>query len=148
MSVVPRKPIERQDVATIGARQTSKSANSNRAYERALAAAQTAHETRGRDIVLLDLREVTPEFDYFVLVTGSSVRQLHAISDEIDHTLEKGLQDRRRGMEGYQQGGWIVLDYGDVIVHLFDEKMRDFYRLDDLWAQAKRIAFTPKEPGR
>jgi len=115
--------------------------------ERAQAAAQAAHETRGRDILLLDLREVTPEFDFFVLATGGSVRQLHAISDEIDHVLEENLNDRRRGMEGYQQGGWIVLDYGDLIVHLFDEKMRDYYRLEDLWAQAKRIPFTPKEPG-
>jgi ribosome-associated protein len=135
-------------LATIPARTSSKTANNNRAFERAQAAAQTAYENKGRDIVLLDLREVTPEFDFFVLVTGGSVRQLHAISDEIDDTLEKRLQDHRRGMEGYQQGGWIVLDYGDVIVHLFDEKMRDYYRLDDLWAQAKRIPFTPQEPAR
>ena len=136
-------------MATIPARTTSKAANNkNRAYERALAAAQTAYENKGRDILLLDLREVTPEFDFFVLVTGGSVRQLHAVSEEIDNTLEKGLHDRRQGVEGYQQGGWIVLDYGDVIIHLFDEKMRDYYRLDDLWAQAKRIPFTPKEPGR
>lgn len=119
-----------------------------RALSRALAAAQTAHENRAKDIVVLDLRELTTEFDYFVIATGTSTRQLHAISEEIDHKLEEELRDRRLGVEGYQTGGWILLDYGDIVIHLFDGKTRDYYRLDELWTGAKRVPFTPKEPAK
>ena len=121
-------------------------AQSERALQRALAAAQTAHENRAKDIQVLDLREMTTEFDYFVIATGTSTRQLHAISEEIDHKLEDDLRDRRLGVEGYQTGGWILLDYGDIVIHLFDAKTRDYYRLDELWTGAKRVPFTPKDP--
>lgn len=131
-------------MATTTVRQTETTSDDNRAFRRALAAAQTAHENRGRDIVILDLRELTPEFDFFVLATGNSARQLHAMSEEIDHTLEDDLHDHRLGREGFQQGGWVLHDYGDVVIHLFDEKTRDFYRLDELWCAAKRVPFAPK----
>lgn len=131
------------DVATSSMRKTTTDVAIPRALERARAAAQTAHDNRGRNITILDLRELTTEFDYFVLVTGTSMRQLHAISEEIDHKLEDDLHDRRIGVEGYQQGGWILLDYGDVIIHMFDEKTRDYYRLDELWSGAKPVPFTP-----
>lgn len=121
-------------------------AQRERALQRALAAAQTAHENRAKDIQILDLRELTTEFDYFVIATGTSTRQLHAISEEIDHKLEEDLRDKRLGVEGYQTGGWILLDYGDIVIHLFDSKTRDYYRLDELWTGAKRVPFTPKDP--
>jgi ribosome-associated protein len=108
-----------------------------------LAAARTAADNRGRDIVILDLRELTTEFDFFVLATGTSVRQLHAVSEEIDHTLEDQMHDRRLGIEGYQQSRWILLDYGDVVVHLFDDEARRYYALDELWCGAKRVPFEP-----
>lgn len=126
--------------------ETSAVASRERALHRALAAAQTAHENKAKDIVVLDLRELTTEFDYFVIATGSSTRQLHAISEEIDHKLEDELHDRRLGVEGYQTGGWVLQDYGDVVIHLFDGKTRDYYRLDELWTGAKRVPFTPKDP--
>jgi ribosome-associated protein len=129
-------------------RQERVARNADRALERALAAAQTAHENRGRDILILDLRELTTEFDYFVIATGTSVRQMHAISEEIDHTLEDRLHDHRQGIEGYKQSGWILLDYGDVVIHLFELDKRDYYRLDDLWAGAKRVPFTPRDPAK
>lgn len=106
-------------------------------------AAQAAADLRGRDVVILDLRKLTCEFDYFVLATGTSQRQLHAMSDEIDHKLQDELRDVRRGVEGYQGGGWVLLDYGDVVVHLFDEEERKFYALEDLWGRAPRVPFTP-----
>jgi ribosome-associated protein len=106
----------------------------------ALAAARTAAENRGRDIVVLDMRELTPLFDYFVLATGTSRRQLHAMSEQIDHTLEDDLNDRRRGMEGYNESRWILLDYGNVVIHLFDEQTRDYYALEQLWSDARRVA--------
>lgn len=124
----------------------SRSANSDRALRLALAAAQTAIDNRGRDLVILDMREITPVFDYFVLATGSSLRQLHAMSEEIDHKLEDELGDHRMGVEGYEAGRWVLLDYGDVVIHLFDAEAREYYALEDLWCQAKRVPFEPAKP--
>lgn len=117
----------------------------NNSLERALVAARVAEDNRGRDIVILDLREQTTEFDYFVIATGKSRRQLHAISEEIDNVLERRMGDRRLGIEGYEQSRWILLDYGDIVVHLFDEETRSYYGLEDLWAQAKRVPFEPRQ---
>jgi ribosome-associated protein len=111
----------------------------NRSLKLALAAAKTAEDNRGRDIVVLDLRELTPIFDYFVVVTGTSRRQLHAISEEIDHTLEDDLDDKRLSVEGYDNSRWILLDYGDVVIHIFDDETRKFYDLESLWSPAKRV---------
>lgn len=110
-----------------------------RSLQLALAAARTADENRGQDIVVLDMREITPVFDYFVLVTGKSRRQLHAISEEIDHCLEDELDDKRMGIEGYRESRWILLDYGNVVIHIFDEEMREFYALEQLWNQAVQV---------
>jgi ribosome-associated protein len=112
------------------------------ALQRALAAARTAEENRARDIVVLDMRELSTMFDYFVLATGTSRRQLHAISEETDRVLEERMGDHRLGIEGYDQSRWILLDYGDVVIHLFDAETRGYYALEDLWAQAKRVAWS------
>lgn len=105
----------------------------------ALAAARAADENRGTDIVVLDVRKLTSIFDYFVLVTGTSRRQLHAISEEIDDRLEKELGDERMGIEGYSESRWILLDYGSVVIHLFDDETREYFALEDLWADAERV---------
>ncbi|WP_425395936.1 ribosome silencing factor [Aeoliella sp.] len=114
-------------------------ARADRSLQLAMAAAQTAEENRGQEIVLLDMRSITPEFDYFVIATGNSRRQLHAISEEIDHRLEDDLGDKRMGIEGYSESRWILLDYGSVVVHLFDRDTRDYYALEDLWDGAVRV---------
>lgn len=111
----------------------------HRSLELALAAARTAEDNRGQDIRVLDMREHTQLFDYFVIATGSSRRQLHAISEEIDRVLEHDLKDRRMGMEGYDESRWIVLDYGTVVIHIFDEETRQFYSLENLWADAREV---------
>ncbi len=111
-----------------------------RSLQLALAAARVAAENNGRDIVVLDMRELTPIFDYFVVATGTSRRQLHAMSEDIDHKLEDDLKDHRSGIEGYRESRWILLDYGTVVIHLFDPEMRKFYALEDLWAGAQHIA--------
>jgi ribosome-associated protein len=116
---------------------------SNPALKRALVAAQTADDNRGRDIVILDLREMTTFFDYFVVVSGTSRRQLHAISEEIDHALEEGMGDRRMGIEGYRESRWILLDYGDVVIHIFEPETRQYYDLENLWGNAKKVPFEP-----
>ncbi len=108
----------------------------------ALAAARVAAENRGEQIKVLDMRGITPVFDYFVIATGFSRRQLHAISEEIDHKLEDDLGDKRQNIAGYDESRWIVLDYGDVVIHLFDPETRDYYRLEELWAEAKEVDLT------
>ena len=116
--------------------------NSNRSLELALAAARTAADNRGQQIQILDLRDITPIFDYFVIVTGTSRRQLHAISEEIDHTLEDEMNDQREGIEGYNDSRWILLDYGSVVIHLFDQETRSYYDLENLWADAPKVDLT------
>jgi ribosome-associated protein len=105
----------------------------------ALTAVRVAAENRGQDIVLLDLRELTSVFDYFVIVTGTSRRQLHAISEEIDRVIEVELADYRLGLEGYAESRWILLDYGSVVIHLFDQEARQYYDLENLWGHARRV---------
>jgi ribosome-associated protein len=124
-------------------RQTMTAVENKKGLQRARVAARVAEENRGRDIVILDMRALTPVFDYFVLASGASRRQLHAISEEIDRVFEKEMGDRRLGIEGYEESRWILLDYGDVVVHLFDPETRSYYALEELWAQAKRV---PHEP--
>ncbi len=115
------------------------SAGSERSLELALAAARTAEENRGRDIVVIDVRKQTAIFDYFVIATGTSRRQLHAMSEEIDHKLEDDLGDKRLGIEGYRESHWILLDYGTIVVHLFDEEVRRYYDLEHLWAESPHV---------
>jgi ribosome-associated protein len=110
-----------------------------RSLQLALAAARTAADNKGQNVVVLDMREQTPIFDYFVIATGASRRQLHAMSEEIDNVLEKEMGDHRQGIEGYQESHWIILDYGDVVVHMFDEEARSYYDLEGLWGGAKRV---------
>lgn len=110
-----------------------------RSHLLAVTAARVAEENRGRDIVVLDLRKMTCVFDYFVIATGTSRRQLHAISEEIDHKLEGDLGDHRMGIEGYRDSRWILLDYGTIVVHLFDEETRNYFALEELWADAPRV---------
>lgn len=89
--------------------------------------------------MVLDMRSMTTEFDFFVLISGNSRRQLHAISEEIDRVLEGELNDHRLGIEGYNESRWILLDYGTVVIHLFDAETRAYYALEDLWGEAKRV---------
>lgn len=101
---------------------------------------------RARDIVVLDLRERTEVFDYFVVASGSSRRQLHAIAEEIDDVLRRDFNDQRLGIEGYAESRWILLDFGDVVIHLFDDETRQYYDLEQLWAGAKRVPLEVVQP--
>ena len=108
------------------------------ALERALLCAQVAEDNKGRDIVVLDMRPITPLYDYFVLVTGVSRRQIHTIAEEVDAAL-RALGDRRLSIEGYENSKWVVQDYGDVVVHVFDQEAREYYALEELWADAGKV---------
>jgi ribosome-associated protein len=106
--------------------------------DRACLAARVAEQNKARDIVVLDMRGITPLYDFFVLATGASRRQIHTITEEIDAAMrEHG--DRRLSVEGYEASTWVVQDYGDVMVHVFNPQTREYFALEDLWADAPRI---------
>ena len=105
----------------------------------AAAAARVALDNNGSDVMVIDVCAQSAEFDLFVLATGTSRRQLHAISEQIDDVLQKELGETRMGLEGYDESRWIVLDYGSVIIHLFDDETRDYYDLESLWADGTVI---------
>jgi len=105
----------------------------------ALMAARVAAENNGLDIVVLDMSRHTAIFDYFVIVTGTSRRQLHAISEDINKRLKTELKEKRMNIDGYEDSRWIVLDYGTVVIHLFDEDTRQFYSLEALWGDADKV---------
>ena len=108
------------------------------ALHRACLAARVAADNKGRDVVVLDLRNCTPMFDYFVLSTGVSRRQVHTIVEETDAAL-RNVGDTRMSVEGYDTSKWIVQDYGDVLTHTFDPDTRDYYKLEELWADGKKV---------
>jgi ribosome-associated protein len=103
-----------------------------------------AADHKGRDIVVLDLRGITPLYDFFVISTGSSRRQIHTITEETDAALrERG--DQRLSVEGYEASSWVVQDYGDLMVHVFNPQTREYYALEELWADAPRINWETHE---
>lgn len=108
--------------------------------DNALAAARCADELRGQDIVVLDLTSLTSIVDFFVVVTATSQRQMHAIADEVNRLLKRDRGNDRLNIEGYRtDGNWLLTDYGDVVVHVFTAEGRSTYDLEQLWADAPRI---------
>lgn len=109
--------------------------------ERIVAAVQAAADKKAIDIVVLDLREIASFTDYFVITSGTNERQVQAISDEVYETLKKAGTTAAR-VEGYKTAEWILLDYGDFIVHVFEQKSRSFYDLERLWRESTRVALS------
>ena len=114
--------------------------------ERIIAAVQAAAEKKAIDIVVLDLREIASFTDYFVITSGTNERQVQAISDEVYETLKKAGSIAAR-VEGYKTAEWILLDYGDFIVHVFEQKSRSFYDLERLWRESTRMALPAEVTG-
>lgn len=112
--------------------------------DRACLSARVASENKARDIVVLDMRGITPLYDFFVLATGTSRRQIHTISEEVDAALHE-VGDRRMAIEGYEASSWVVQDYGDVMVHVFNPQTREYYALEDLWADAPHVDWQSHE---
>jgi ribosome-associated protein len=99
---------------------------------------EVASDKQAEDIVMLDTRQVCSFADYFVICSGGTSRQIEAIWEEINETLKKeGVTPYHRA--GDAESGWVLLDLGEVIVHIFSAPQRDYYQLDDLWAKAKPI---------
>ena len=107
--------------------------------ERLRAALHAAGERKAHDQVVLDLREVASFTDYFLIASGTNVRQVQAIADAVEEELRKRLGVRPLRVEGYKSAEWILLDYGDFIFHVFEEKSRRFYDLERLWRDAARV---------
>jgi ribosome-associated protein len=108
-------------------------------------AIEAAQDRKGSDVVVLDLRPAEGFTDYFVIVTGQSTRQIQAISDAVQETLSaKGAKPAH--IEGGERAGWILLDYFDFIVHIFNPETRAFYALERLWGSADRIAVADPAP--
>lgn len=114
------------------------------AKEFAIAAARIARDRHCSDIVVLDLRGLSPATDYFVIATGTSERQMRTVADECSEIgREQGMT--RFGRAGYEQGRWILLDFVDVVVHLFDSEYRGFYDLELLWGDAEKVEFATED---
>ncbi len=105
-------------------------------------AAQAADAKQAKDIKILDLRDISSFADFFVIATGTNIKQVQAISDEVEVTLKKH-GERPNSVEGYTHADWILMDYGDFVVHVFSEKARSYYDLERLWRDAKHVDWQP-----
>lgn len=101
-------------------------------------AARIAADSNAEDVVVLDLQGLSPVASYFVIATGSSDRQLRGICDAINEYAQK-IGDKRYGVAGYDLGQWILADYVDSVIHLFDPERRTYYDLEMMWGDAPRI---------
>lgn len=102
-------------------------------------AIQCADDKKAMNMIALDLREIASFTEFFVIASGANQRQVQAIADEINEQLKKQLRRRPVRIEGYSSAEWVLLDYGDFIIHLFDKDAREFYDLERLWRDAKRV---------
>jgi ribosome-associated protein len=99
---------------------------------------EAASDKQARDIVLLDVRAMCSFADYFVICAADAERQIRAVYDEIEQNLKReGVSPHHH--EGTIDSGWLLLDYGDVIVHIFGASEREYYRLDELWHRAETV---------
>jgi len=110
--------------------------------EKALKIAKILHDKKASDIKILELKDLTIITDYFVICSADSTTQVKAITEHIEETMaEEGLKPL--SIEGFNYAHWVLMDYGDVIVHIFIEETRLYYDLERLWLDAPRIQFEP-----
>jgi ribosome-associated protein len=106
--------------------------------------AAAALDKKGENPVLLDVAELAGYADYFLLVSGRSTRQASAVGENVAQVLKKAGRPAL-GVEGLKEGTWILLDFGEVVVHVFHQPVREFYDLDSLWGDAPRVELSPEE---
>ncbi len=104
-----------------------------------LLAVRAAESKKATEIRVLDLTGITSFADYFVICTGSNQRQIQAISDEVNLQLKRQAGELPISVEGYEQAEWVLADYGDLLVHIFSPKSREYYDLERLWRSAKPV---------
>jgi ribosome-associated protein len=102
-------------------------------------AIRCAAEKQAFNMVALDLRNIASFTEYFIIASGANQRQVQAIADEINEQLKKQLKVRPVRIEGYNGAEWVLLDYGDFIVHIFNKESREFYDLERLWRDAAKV---------
>ena len=111
------------------------------AYQRAIIAARAADEKKAEDTVILDVGDIISITEAFVLASGTNVRQVRTICDEVELALKIEADASPRSTEGLQDASWVLLDYGDLVVHVFLSETREFYDLERLWSDAPRVAW-------
>jgi ribosome-associated protein len=114
----------------------------------AMTIAEAADDRKGVDIVILKVAEVSYLAEYFVVVSGLSSNQVRAIARSIEEKAEEDLHRLPIRTEGKVEGSWVVLDYGDVIAHVFMPQERDFYALEAFWGHAEKIRFSVAQLAR
>ena len=107
-------------------------------------AVRAAESKKAIDIKVLDLTGITAFADTFVICTGANQRQVQAIADEVGQRLKKDAGELPNSLEGYNQGEWVLADYGDLLIHIFSPKAREYYDLERLWRNAKTVAIPPE----
>jgi len=106
--------------------------------DKALEAARAALDKKAKDVLVLDLKGLTTIADYFVICSGESTTQVKAVEEQIEERFsQEGIKPL--GIEGLKNNVWVLMDYGDVIIHIFEAQTRTFYELEKLWIDAKRI---------
>ncbi|HYX30439.1 MAG TPA: ribosome silencing factor [Pyrinomonadaceae bacterium] len=130
--------------AAIGTRVSAGPIHFSEFDERLCRALHAAAEKKAIDVTVLDLRGISSFTDFFVIFTGANRRQVQAISDEIVEQLKRHGSPAAR-VEGYQNAEWVLIDYGDFVVHVFDDKARRFYDLERLWREARRRDLSPDD---
>lgn len=108
----------------------------------AIRAAQAAADKKANDVVIIDVADLLVVTDYFVICTGNTDVQVRAISDEVEDRLREEAGLKPIGREGSDEGRWVLLDYGDFVVHVFQPEEREFYRLEKLWGDAPRVPYS------
>jgi len=107
---------------------------------------ESMQNKRGHDVVTIDLRKINSSVcDYFVICSATSDRQVKAIADSVDEDMVEQYNTKPARKQGYENAQWIILDYLDVVIHIFQQEYRDFYRLEDLWADAEIKTYNDTE---
>lgn len=110
--------------------------------EMAILAAKALDSKKGGEIKVLEVTELTSLADYFVICTGGSNTQINALCDAVEEKLEREAEERPLHREGHRGGTWVLLDYGCVVVHVFNNEAREFYSLERLWSDGKPLDLT------
>jgi ribosome-associated protein len=110
----------------------------DKAKEMAKIAFRALDEKKGEDIRIIDISQVSTVADYFIIAHGNSTSQVNALVDNVEEQLGKAGHDSRQ-KEGYNTGAWVLLDYADIIVHVFDKDNRSFYNLERIWSDGREV---------
>ena len=134
------------DGTTVARRATDTTKGTPRLPKAVACAVRAVRSKKALDVVVLDLRKAGGFTDYFVICTGTSARQLHAIADGVEEALRQELGERPALAEGVKKSEWVLLDYFSFVVHVFSRECRAFYSLERLWGSAVRHEFDDAEP--